>query len=430
MKSNYRPIGDFIELVDIRNKDLRVDHLLGLSITKEFIPSVANTVGTNMSNYKIIKKNQFACSIMQVRRDKKMPVALLKDFEEAIISQAYPVFQVIDEEVLSPDYLMMWFSRAEFDRYACFLAVGGVRGSLEWDDFLEMELPVPSIEKQRDIVKEYNTIVNRIKINEQLNQKLEETAQALYKYWFVDFEFPDENGQPYKSSGGKMVYNEKMDLEIPSDFGVCKLEDFIDSSFGGDWGKVKPEGNYFEKVTCVRGTDIPMFKSGALNNAPIRYILNKNLKNKEVHENNIIIEISGGSPTQSTGRAVLVSASHIKAMETPIICSNFCRVIQLNSNIHSRLFYSHLDYLYDLDYLFTFENSTTGVKNFDLTAFLGEEYIVKPYNSLLIEYNNIFDLLQKNILSYRREINGLKKLKELVLTKMSRVESLRNKQVL
>ena len=223
MKSNYRPIGDFIELVDVRNKDLRVYHLLGLSITKEFIPSVANTVGTNMSNYKIIKKNQFACSIMQVRRDKKMPVAILKGFDEAIISQAYPVFQVIDEEILSPDYLMMWFSRAEFDRHACFLAVGGVRGSLEWDDFLEMELPVPSIEKQREIVKEYNTIVNRIKLNEHLNQKLEETAQALYKHWFVDFEFPDENGQPYKSSGGEMVYNEELDQEIPKGWTDAKL---------------------------------------------------------------------------------------------------------------------------------------------------------------------------------------------------------------
>ena len=215
MKSNYRPLGDFIELVDVRNKDLSVNHLLGLSITKEFIPSVANTVGTNMSNYKIIKKNQFACSMMQVRRDKKMPVALLKDFDVAIISQAYPVFQVIDEDELTSDYLMMWFSRAEFDRHASFLAVGGVRGSLEWDDFLEMELPVPSIEKQREIVKEYNTIVNRIKLNEQLNQKLEETAQALYTHWFVDFEFPNENGQPYKSSGGEMVYNEELDQEIP-----------------------------------------------------------------------------------------------------------------------------------------------------------------------------------------------------------------------
>lgn len=167
MKSNYRRIGNFIELVDIRNKDLSVTKLLGLSIAKEFIPSVANIVGTDMANYKIIKKDQFACSVMQVRRDKKMPIALLRDFDEAIISQAYPVFQVIDESELLPDYLMMWFSRSEFDRHACFLAVGGVRGSLEWEDFLDMELPVPSIEKQREMVKEYNTIVNRIKLNEQ-----------------------------------------------------------------------------------------------------------------------------------------------------------------------------------------------------------------------------------------------------------------------
>jgi type I restriction enzyme S subunit len=172
MKSNYRKIGDFIELVDERNKDLKVTTLLGLSISKEFIPSVANIVGTDMANYKIIRKNQFACSIMQVRRDKKMPVALLKNYDEAIISQAYPVFRVINEQDLLPEYLMMWMSRNEFDRHACFLAVGGVRGSLEWEDFLEMPIPVPSIEKQREIVKEYNTVVNRIKLNEQLNQKL------------------------------------------------------------------------------------------------------------------------------------------------------------------------------------------------------------------------------------------------------------------
>lgn len=184
MTSIYKPLGDLVQLVDERNKDLTVKMNLGLSISKEFIPTVGNTVGTNMANYKVIKKNQFACSLMQVRRDKKMPVALLRQFDQVIISPAYPVFKVIDEEVLLPEYLMMWFSREEFDRHACFLAVGGVRGSLEWDDFMEMELPVPSIEKQRAIVKEYQTVTHRIKLNEQLNQKLEETAQALYKHWF------------------------------------------------------------------------------------------------------------------------------------------------------------------------------------------------------------------------------------------------------
>ncbi len=232
MQSNYKPIGDYIRLVDERNKELKISTLLGLSISKEFIPSVANTVGTNMRNYKIIRKNQFACSIMQVRRDGKMPVALLEDIEEAIISQAYPVFEIIDTEVLLPQYLMMWFTRSEFDRQATFHAVGGVRGSLEWEDFLAFELPVPSIETQREIVREYNVIKKHITLNQQLNQKLEETAQALYKYWFVDFEFPAHlsgtlsGDEGYKSSGGKMVYNVELDKEIPEGWEVKTIGDF------------------------------------------------------------------------------------------------------------------------------------------------------------------------------------------------------------
>lgn len=220
MKSTYKPIGKYIRLVDERNKGLRVKHLLGLSISKQFIPSVANIIGTDMENYKIIRKNQFACSTMQVRRDKKMPVALLKDLDEAIISQAYPVFEVRDEKELLPEYLMMWFERSEFDREACFHAVGGVRGSLEWEDFETMQLPVPHPDKQREIVQEYNTIQNRITLNQQLIQKLEDTAQAIYREWFVEFEFPDENGKPYKSNGGEMVWSEELRKEIPKGWGV------------------------------------------------------------------------------------------------------------------------------------------------------------------------------------------------------------------
>jgi type I restriction enzyme S subunit len=188
MKSNYRNIGDYIQLIDERNKGLIVTNLVGLSISKQFIKSVANTIGTDMENYKIIRKNQFACSTMQVRRDKKMPLALFNDNEPAIISQAYPVFEINDTSQLIPEYLMMWFTRSEFDREACFHAVGGVRGSLEWEDFCGMQLPIPSPEKQREIVSEYNTIQNRITLNNQLISKLEETAQAIYKQWFEDFD--------------------------------------------------------------------------------------------------------------------------------------------------------------------------------------------------------------------------------------------------
>jgi len=220
MRSDFKKIGDYIRLVDERNAGLKVKNLLGLSISKQFIPSVANIIGTDMENYKIIRKNHFACSTMQVRRDKKMPIALLQEVDEAIISQAYPVFEVIDTKVLLPEYLMIWFSRQEFDREACFYAVGGVRGSLEWEDFCEMQLPIPHPDKQREIVKEYNTIVNRINLNNHLIQKLEETAQAIYKQWFVDFEFPDQHGKPYKSNGGKMVWNEELGKEIPQGWGM------------------------------------------------------------------------------------------------------------------------------------------------------------------------------------------------------------------
>lgn len=226
---SYRKIGDLIQVVDQRNRDLAITNLVGLTINKKFIPSVANIIGTDMANYKLIRKNQFACSTMQVRRDKKMPIALLKEFEIAIISQAYPVFEVIDENLILPDYLMLWFSRSEFDREACFHAVGGVRGSLEWEDFCGMQLPVPSIEEQRQIVAQYHSIANKIKVNEQICEKLEATAQALYKHWFVDFEFPNGEGKPYKYSDGKMVWKEELGKEIPEGWEVGILKDIFDN---------------------------------------------------------------------------------------------------------------------------------------------------------------------------------------------------------
>ena len=159
--------------------------LVGLTIDKAFIPSVANVIGTDLSNYKVIRKEQFACSLMQVSRDGKMPVAMFEE-DEAIMSPAYPMFEVIDKEILLPQYLMMWFSRSEFDREASYYAVGGVRGSLTWEDFCNMKLPIPSITRQCEIVAEYETLTRRIRINEQMIQNLESTAQTLYRKMFVD----------------------------------------------------------------------------------------------------------------------------------------------------------------------------------------------------------------------------------------------------
>lgn len=176
MKEGYRLLGDFIQPVDERNRDLRVDYLLGVSISKQFIPSIANIVGTDLSNYKIIRTGQFAYGPVTSRNGEKISIALLRD-KDCIISSSYTVFEVVNKNELDPEYLMLWFSRPEFDRYARYMSHGSVREIFDWDELCKVELPVPSIDKQRSIVRAYQTITERIELKRRLNDNL--AAQAL-----------------------------------------------------------------------------------------------------------------------------------------------------------------------------------------------------------------------------------------------------------
>ena len=232
MRSNYKRIGDYIQEVKGRNTEEKTEQLLGINIDKFFMPSVANIVGTDLSVYKIVRKNQFACNRMHVGRDYRLPISMSKSEEEFMVSPAYDVFEVKDTEVLNPEFLMMWFSRKEFDRNAWFYTDADVRGGLSWKSFCDMQLPIPHPDKQREIVKEYNILQNRINLNTQLIQKLEETAQAIYKEWFVEFEFPDENGLPYKSNGGEMVWCEELGKDIPKEWSSTTLLNYTILSQG------------------------------------------------------------------------------------------------------------------------------------------------------------------------------------------------------
>lgn len=212
---SYKKLGEYIRKVDLKNRDGKILNLQGLSMTKEFRKSTSNIIGTDLSTYKVVKDGQFCCDFMSVIRVHKLPVVLNNLGEDVIISPAYVVFEIKDQSLLLPEYLMMWFRRSEFDRYADFRCDSSIRGGFQWEELCEVELPIPSIEKQRELVKQYHTISDKIKVNEQICEKLETTAQTLYKHWFVDFEFPNEDGKPYKSSGGKMVFNEELAKEIP-----------------------------------------------------------------------------------------------------------------------------------------------------------------------------------------------------------------------
>lgn len=183
MKEGYRLLGDFIQPLDERNRDLKFDYLLGVSISKQFIPSIANIVGTDLSSYKIVRTGQFAYGPVTSRNGEKISIALLRD-SDCIISSSYTVFEVTDKDQLDPEYLMLWFSRPEFDRYARYMSHGSVREIFDWDELCKVELPVPSIEKQRSIVKAYNTITDRIELKRKINDNLEATGLAIFKEKF------------------------------------------------------------------------------------------------------------------------------------------------------------------------------------------------------------------------------------------------------
>ena len=232
MSANYKKLGEIVELIDERNRDGKVQNLIGVSIDKCFIKSVANTIGTDLTKYQVIRKNDFACSLMQVSRDGKIPIACLKDYDEAIMSPAYYIFRIKNTNEVLPDYLAMWFMRTEFDREASYIAVGGVRGSMPWEDFCDMKLPVPDLKEQEKIVNTYNAITKRIQLKQKINENLEKTGQTIYRKMFVE-----DDDEKWKS---------------------MKLEELAELSAGGD----KPE---CFSITKTEKCNIPIFSNGIEN---------------------------------------------------------------------------------------------------------------------------------------------------------------------
>lgn len=191
MKSNYDILGNHIRLIDTRNRESITDRVLGINIDKFFMPSVANVIGTDLSKYKLITKGKFACNPMHVGRDERLPVALYDEEEPAIVSPAYFMFEVVDNSILNEDYLMMWFRRPEFDRICWLHTDGSVRGGITWDDICRLELPIPPIEKQLEIVNSYKAITERIALKKKINDNLEATAQAYFDNLFFSCDDTD-----------------------------------------------------------------------------------------------------------------------------------------------------------------------------------------------------------------------------------------------
>lgn len=259
MKSNYEPLGKHIRLVDYRNSEEVTSTVLGISIDKEFMPSVANVIGTDLSRYKLISKGLFACNPMHVGRDERLPIALYEKDNAAIVSPAYFMFEIIDRDVLNEEYLMMWFRRPEFDRECWFMTDGSVRGGITWDDLCRIKLPVPSYARQCEIVESYRAITNRIALKRAENDNLLATAQAVYKAWFVEYKpfggncpiswrvgSVDEIAEFFDSMRKPLSSLERADMaRIYPYYGAVSIVDYVDDYiFDGEYLLLSEDGIY------------------------------------------------------------------------------------------------------------------------------------------------------------------------------------------
>lgn len=388
MPSNYKKLGTYIQVVNIRNTEERKDNLLGLSVRKVFIKTIANTIGTDFKTYKIVKKNQFTYIPDTSRRGDKIAIAILENEEDALVSQAYTVFEVIDEKKLLPEYLMMWFRRPEFDRYARFKSHGSAREIFDWDEMCDTELPIPSPEKQQEIVREYNIIQNRIGLNNQLITKLEESAQAIYKQWFVNFEFPDENGLPYKSNGGEMVWCEELEKEIPEGWEFKAIEKIANIKAGGDKPKIFSE---IKNVNCT----IPIFSNGVTNKGFYGYTNKANY-----FKNSITISARG-----TIGYCVLRNEDF----------DAIVRLLVVTPKLPDSVIY-----LWQAINKIEFDNSGS-VQNQLTIPQVSISKIVLPNKTVLEKYQMIQNKVYAKIEGTEKENQKLEELNALLLAKMTRM---------
>ena len=405
MRSNYSQLGKYIREVDVRNSELGDVKLLGVSIQKVLMPSIANIIGTDMSTYKLIKKNQLVYGPVTSRNSDRISVALLHEYEKAMVSQAYITFEVIDKNELLPEYLMMWFRRPEFDRYARFMSHGSAREIFSWEEMCNLELPIPSISKQKDILKEYNVLVGKINLGNQLIQKLEETAQAIYKQWFVDFEFPDENGNPYKSHGGEMEFNMSLEREIP--------KGWVYNNFKAVAGRVFSGGTPDTNVEDYWNGEFSWFSSGETRNTVVidseRTITKNGVKNSSTRQskvNDTLIASAGQGKTRGQSSFCKIDTY----INQSIICIRPLKQFYstwIFFNVHSR--YAEIRN----------DSDVHSIRGSITTKDIENLPLVIPTDPIILNFETIGSAIVNKIYTNRKILKELEKLKEILHIRMS-----------
>jgi type I restriction enzyme S subunit len=271
-----------------------------------------------------------------------------------------------------------------------------------------------TLSTQKKIAKVLSDLDSKIELNNKINLQLEEMAKTIYDYWFVQFDYPDKNGKPYKASSGKMVYSDELKREIPDGWEVKTLSKWIDHNKSGDWGKDSEESNYVKKVSCVRGADLNGLNGKGELNSPTRFILEKN-SHKILESHDLIVEISGGSPTQSTGRLAFVTDETLKRFNNPLICSNFCKALTLKDVKYLYNFVYQWNSLYDNNVLFGWEGKTSGIKNLLFDSFTTHQKEPFPKSDIVEKFYEFADPIHNKIQKNLQENQKLTELRDWLL---------------
>ena len=388
MKEGYRVLGEYIRQVDIRNKEGKKENLLGVSVQKQFIQSIANTVGTDFTKYKVVKKGQFTYIPDTSRRGDKIAIALLEDYEEGLVSNVYTVFEVIDTEKLLPEYLMLWFSRPEFDRYARFKSHGSVREVMDWEEMCKVELPVPDIEKQRKIVKAYKTITDRIALKQKINDNLEATAQSLFQEQFAVFYNENELPDGYSIATLDSLCSIKGGKRLPAD------GELLDTPTAHPYIRVRDLGS--NRYVCL--TNQFQYIDEETHSAISRYIVNTN---------DIVISI--------VGTIGLIGKIHT-SLNNANLTENCVKLANIHTVTPDYLYYT-LCYKKQIKEI---ELLTVGAVQSKLPMYnIQSMKILVPPTEVIEEFQQKFDIFNEQIEANTIEIQRLYELQSVLLAKLA-----------
>lgn len=388
MKSNYDILGNHIRLIDTRNRESITDRVLGINIDKFFMPSVANVIGTDLSKYKLITKGKFACNPMHVGRDERLPVALYDEEEPAIVSPAYFMFEVVDNSILNEDYLMMWFRRPEFDRICWLHTDGSVRGGITWDDICRLELPIPPIEKQLEIVNSYKAITERIALKQKINDNLEVTAQSLFQEQFAAFYNENELADGYSIATLDSLCSIKGGKRLPAD------GELLDTPTAHPYIRVRDLGS--NRYVCL--TNQFQYIDEETHSAISRYIVNTN---------DIVISI--------VGTIGLIGKIHT-SLNNANLTENCVKLANIHTVTPDYLYYT-LCYKKQIKEI---ELLTVGAVQSKLPMYnIQSMKILVPPTEVIEDFQHKFDIFNEQIEANTIEIQRLYELQSVLLAKLA-----------